>query len=277
MPTRGRGASNTTLPAEEADAQTLIVLASIQTTKEELKNEFKSQISALKQEFNEALQAHDERLDAVEKKNEELQTMLDKVLERCSKQDDEIKKLKINGNDRDAHSRRNNLIFSGIAELPNETKFQTRELLEQVMVENMEIDPTVVRSFIYRDLHRLHPIKARAPNDNRPQPTSRSIIVAFIRQDDRNLVFRLASKLGNSGISVRADLPAHLMEERNNLLLLRKGIKEVDKKKLAILQYRNYKPVLIVKHRGRLVRYDQSTMDIGDLELQDETHIHETD
>ena len=276
-----------TLGIVVADPQTQLIIEAVNKKTDEVRTEVKTLIRELKTELNETLKVHDDRICTVEAKQtstdakvEELQKLISEQNTRMKEQDDIIARIMNQGNDRESHGRRNNLIFTGIDELPNEKKDQTLAALEHVFTDTLKLDENTVNGFIYRDYHRLGRGKVSTRKEEVPTRqdgvparqtyNSAAIIVAFVRQTDRDLVFSRAKKLKNTNITMRPDLPAHLSTIRNNLLSDRKAIKEVNKNILAMLQYRAYKPVLIVKYRGRLVKYDKLAMPINELELEDQ-------
>lgn len=103
------------------------------------------------------------------------------------------------------HSRRNNLRFSGIEELPNENWEQSAELVRKLAKEKLEIPDNL-------EVERAHRIGTRAANK------PRTIIVKFLRFQDRQKILRASSKLKGSNIFVNEDLCEESLKKRKEQL-----------------------------------------------------------
>lgn len=66
------------------------------------------------------------------------------------------------------------------------------EVVCEFFVSDMKIDREIVDQYIFRDIHHLPKSKKAKPEAPRP------LIVAFVRQEDRNEVMRNAYQLKNS-------------------------------------------------------------------------------
>ena len=69
--------------------------------------------------------------------------------------------------------------------------------------------------------------------------------------------------------ALRVDLPPELVPLRKQLVDTKKVIQNENKKALASITYKSYKPVLIVKYKGKVQEYDASKMKIKDLQPGD--------
>lgn len=142
--------------------------------------------------------------------------------------------------DQEGHSRRRNIIVNGLVEITGEVE-DTEKVVRQFLVNDLEIDQEEVDGFLFRDTHRLPKAKNRDGTENtRPRP----IIVAFLRQKDRNAVMTKAFKLKNTTYSIKTDLPKHLNDLRSRMLKERKKLKEENPTVKYRVAERSYKPVL---------------------------------
>ena len=83
--------------------------------------------------------------------------------------------------------------------------------------------------------------------------------MAFLRQPDRDFILSQSKNLRNTRLSLAPHLSAKMVLRKKALLAIRKDIKDnFDKRVLAFIGYRAYKPVLLVKVQGRLVEYNES-------------------
>ena len=134
--------------------------------------------------------------------------------------------------DQEAHSRRRNIIINGVEELNEEN---TEEVAKQFLVQG------AVDDYVFRDIHRLPKAKNRDGSVNtKPRP----IIVAFIRQKDRNAAMKNAYNLKNTQLSIKSDLPKHLNELRSAMLKERQRLKDANPQIKYRVAERSYKPVL---------------------------------
>ena len=184
------------------------------------------------QEINKKLSAHpnSDLAAAVEFNSQTLKDMSDKVLPAVKAQiqsnvnkvkndlqltlDDHEEKMVL----AEGHSRRLNLIINGIVEGENEV---TKDVVQDFMMSKLHMDEAVVKNFLFRDVHRL--AKGKKP-DGSASDLPRPIIMAFIRQQDRNSVLRQASELKGSNISLKSDLPRALNNLRSEMLKERKRL-----------------------------------------------------
>ena len=159
------------------------------------------------------------------------------VIEVTNKNTNILKTLAYKSIDLEARSRRNNLLFWGLLENPNENCFQ------------------IIRDFIHRHLdldagnmylartHRLGPRRIGQRNPKRP------IIVNFRDFCDTDLIMSRAHMLRNTPFSVCYDLPKEINEARKKLWSELKSIRSTKPRvRFQIL----YPAKLIVE--GKLVR-----------------------
>ena len=150
--------------------------------------------------------------------------------------------IKVDGNSdkivaQEGHSRRKNLIISGVRELHNET---TEEVVRDFFTDKLLLDEEDTANYIFRDVHRL-PRSKKAPADS-PRP----IIVAFVQQKDRNAVIRNAFNLKGTDFSMKTDLPKALNDLRGRMLERRKKLKEDNPTIWYRIAEIGYKPVLMM-------------------------------
>ena len=172
-----------------------------------------------------------------------------------------MNKIETRVKSQEAHSRRLNLIFNNIPETDNE---DIREVVNKVFIDNLKIQRERATGFLLRDLHRLGNGKNQQSNVSKKY--HRAIIVAFVCQTDRNDVFNCARNLQGSSITMRIDLPPEYSKVRDNLLIQRKAIKDYNKKIIAVIKYRSYRPFLFVKVNGDMVHYKEE-MNVNSLEI----------
>ena len=89
----------------------------------------------------------------------------------------------------EGHSRRRNLIVNGIKEEKGENM---ETVVRQFLITNMKLEPAQVDTFLFRDMHRLPKAKKK---DGTLRDGPRPVIVAFLRQKDRNTVMKKAFEL----------------------------------------------------------------------------------
>lgn len=193
------------------------------------------------------------------KTNEELsvcQTNLKNVKEKINKVEERVLA-------NEGHNRRLNLIFQNVEETADENIMDT---LKQVMINKLKIPKETVLKFLVRDVHRLGRFKRNNSENVDQIKKHRAIIIAFVLQDQRNLVFQHAKNLAGSNISLKVDLPAEWSKEREYLLVQRKRIKDHNKNLLAIITYKTYRPILIVKINGEMTTF-MDNMDLDSLQM----------
>lgn len=219
---------------------------------DEMKNEIKNQFNVFTASVLKKIDGQDESIRKLEAENKVMKEKLDSVIEINKHQEAKLSKIENRLIENEAHQRRNNLIFHNIEE---ETDEDVERKVCKVFIDDLHLNAERVNRFTFRDIHRLGRFK-KSEGDTRAHP--RAIIVAFLDQRDRNLVYSRGKQLSGSKISMRVDLPFEYSKERESLLTVRKSIKNINSKKVAILTYRSYKPVLLVKVNGSIIKYDQN-------------------
>ena len=138
----------------------------------------------------------------------------------------------------EGHSRRRNIIINGKPDVVGEN---IHEVVKKFLVDDLHIDEAEVEHYLFRDMHRLPKAKNKDGTErNLPRP----IIIAFLRQGDRNAVMRKASELKDTEYSIKSDLPKALNSIRTKMLEERRRLKMADpgvKYRVAEISYR---PVL---------------------------------
>ena len=119
-----------------------------------------------------------------------------------------IKMLSYRSIDLEARSRRNNLIFRGLADMPSEN---CAELIADFL--ELELELIITSSQIAR-AHRLGSLmRARS----RYAVTRRPVIVAFKDYTLTETIMNAASKLSGSGFRIERDYPMEIAEARQRL------------------------------------------------------------
>ena len=111
-------------------------------------------------------------------------------------------------------SRRNNLRFSGIDEVPNENWEQSAEKIYKLVKDKLGVESTV-------EIERAHRVGIK--NLGKP----RTIVAKFLRFGDRQVILKNSSKLKGSGIFINEELcEASLVKRKNQLPDLKKAREE---------------------------------------------------
>ena len=238
------------------------VIAAISNMRIEFMQDSKSKNDAVNTKLDEIktslegrLEAQEERIGDLEAKVLEQEEKIHDLTVRGAEDHDRLLKLTERQINFEAHQRRLNLKITGIAyEEKEDVSGKVRDFLKI----QLGIDASSVDKFIFRDAHRL--------GENRSG--LKPIIIAFIDQAHRNLVFSRAYKLKGTDFVIKVDLPMELASVQSELLLVRKEIRKVNQTALAALTYRSYKPVLLVKFQGKVQSYNHQ-MKLTDLEMGD--------
>ena len=126
--------------------------------------------------------------------------------------------------DAEARSRRNNLIFRGIAETPGDDDLCAGLVKELIRKElHLDINPYIQRA------HRLGNPIARGRIGRRwaaNRPTPRPIIVCFRDYEDVESIIGNAYKLANSNLGISRDYPKEIVDARAELWPLYKSEKQ---------------------------------------------------
>ena len=217
----------------------------------------------INQKFTDFKESHtkstEEKISNIDKKQAEYETqMLDKITSLQS----EIKDLrKMNETlvsrmvDSEDRGRKLNLVIGG---LPADVNSTCQEIVERMFVNNLLIPSDVVRKFLYRNIHFLG-----QPRSGK----SRSIIVAFVRQTDRDYVFQRANKLKGTEISLRPNYSEETRCIKDDLMKKRLELKSKGLN-VRVVEVK-YKPMLQKMGRnGRWEKYNPMDED-DDVVFQD--------
>ena len=216
------------------------------------------------------IETQNKKLEGFENRIEALENDLKEQKTSNEKQNKIIKDLSDKLEDTISHSRRLNLIISGVAEKADENVF---EVIKHFFTIKLKVSTSDFDKFLFRDFHRLGP-KSSADDDGNVFKKERSdkvkhrdphrpIIVAFIQQYHRNSVLSHAKNLTpGDNLSIKPDLSPAMSRLRNNLLQVRRDIKNLSNNNLAQLGYISYRPVLFVKINGERSIY-KDDMDIN--------------
>ena len=158
-----------------------------------------------------------------------------------------VEELQVDAEYKTSHAFRLQLIAYNIPESENENVW---EVLKVFFTRDLKIDENTVNQIPIRDTHRM---------GKKENGKVRPIVMAFLRQPDRDFIQSQSKNLRNTTLSLAPHLSAKMVLRKKALLAIRKDIKEnYDRRVLAFIGYRAYKPVLLVKVQGRLVEYDAS-------------------
>ena len=127
--------------------------------------------------------------------------------------------------DLEARSRRNNLIFWGFMEIPNENCFA---IIRGFIADRIDLDP---QNMYLSRVHRLGPRKIGSRNPRRP------IIVNFRDFCDTVMIMEKAHMLRNTSYSVAYDLPKDINDARKNLWQELKAVKSRQPRAKAQIVY----------------------------------------
>ena len=219
------------------------------------------------------IETQNKKLEAFESRIDTLENDLKDQKSTNEKQNKLIKELSDKLEDTISHSRRLNLIISGVPEKSDE---KVSEVIKHFFIENLKIPSEDYDKFLFRDYHRLGPksnvdddgnvFRKKKGNNVTQKDPHRAIIIAFIHQSQRNFVLSHAKNLtAGSLLSIKPDLSPAMSRLRNNLLQVRREIKNVSNQNLAQLSYISYRPVLFVKINGEKLIYNDA-LDISQCE-----------
>ena len=156
-----------------------------------------------------------------------------------------------------SHAFRLQLVIYNLEEEENENVW---DVVRDFMVNNLRIQEQQVDHMPMRDMHRMG---KKAENKVRP------IVMAFLMQRDRDFTLKQAKNLRNTNLSLSPHLSSKMVDVKKGLLAIRKDIKENhDRRILAFIGYRSYRPVLLVKVAGKIQEYKRS-MPINTLQHSD--------
>ena len=143
---------------------------------------------------------------------------VENVTKRTDYHEQCLKVLVFKSIDLEARSRRNNLLFHGLAESPNENCYN---VLQEFLWNEMGLD---IDDFYIERIHRLGSLrraKARSQTPRRP------IIVAFGQYSNTETILQTAYMLRGSTFSVSRDFPKEIVNVRRSLLPQYKEQKQI--------------------------------------------------
>ena len=145
-----------------------------------------------------------------------------------------IRLLEYRSIDAEARSRRNNLIFRGIAETPGDDDMCAGIIKGFIRKElSLELDPCIQRA------HRLGNPNARKRFSRRPaqRPTPRPIIVCFRDYADVETIIGNAYKLANTNLGISRDYPKEIVDARSELWPLYKSERQKYSKSNVFIRF----------------------------------------
>lgn len=149
-----------------------------------------------------------------------------KLEESSIKHNEQLKILTYKSIDLEARSRRNNLIFHGLADVINEN---SKDLILEFLENELDVD---VSSIPIDRAHRMgHPVIVR----HGPRVTRRPLIVAFRNYPDTDLILERASALRGTNFRIDRDLPMEIRNARKALWPLYKDFKRNPNNRASIV------------------------------------------
>lgn len=156
--------------------------------------------------------------------------------ESSSKHNEQLKILTYKSIDLEARSRRNNLLFHGLADMRNEN---SRELIMEFLENELNLDPNFIP---IERAHRLgHPVIVRQGS----RITRRPLIVAFRNFPDTELILEKANALRGTNFRIERDLPVEIKNARKELWPQYKSLKRDPANRVMIV----YPAKLVVNNR----------------------------
>ena len=108
----------------------------------------------------------------------------------------------------EGQSRRNNLVFEGLPESPNETWAESEDKVRKLLVENLKMGPQHAI-----EMERAHRTGKPAQNGR-----SRPVVVKFLRYKDKQTVLMKAKFLKGTGIYINEDYTEAVRQRHRELL-----------------------------------------------------------
>ena len=186
------------------------------------------------------------KLSTVESKQNNLSSVMSPVYDKVDILEDcvniharKLKMLSYRSLDLEARSRRNNLIFRGLADCQNEN---CAALIVDFLMEEMQLE--ISESHIAR-AHRLGSLRK---SRSRYEVTRRPIIVAFKDYSMTQTILNEAKRLQGKGYRVERDFPVEIAEARRSLWAKLKTEKDKHPRSKLTIAY----PAKLVKN-GRVI------------------------
>lgn len=158
--------------------------------------EIKTSIQFTQKEVDDIKAGNKAQLEA----SNSMQTDIMRICDRLSTVTDKMEYL-------EGQSRKNNLVFDGIDEVPGETWADAEEKVRAILVERLQLQHSI-------EIERVHRTGKPAAGGNRP----RSMVVKFLRSKDRSAVLERAKKLRGTNIYINEDHTDAVRMKRKELL-----------------------------------------------------------
>ena len=185
-------------------------IANLRTNVENHKVEIQNQIDTHKKEIQATITK--QVAEAVAEATEQLRSdyaEMERNYELLKSDHQKMLKRSIDAEDR---SRRLNMVIRGLKE---EDDTPPEKLVSDFFAEKLNVPSEVVKSFQFRNIHFLG-----KPQQNK----DRSIIVAFLKQTDRNYIMRRGYLLKDSNITMKSNYSPETTAVKDNLMMIRKKL-----------------------------------------------------
>jgi ribA/ribD-fused uncharacterized protein len=195
-------------------------LSSLQKTVQELKdqvNEMQSTVDGISKSSNasDISKSAEGKLVTIEDKLNNMQNQLTLTEHKCNELMVKYNELNERLIKQESHSRRDNLVFTGIPEAPPGTRDDCLAKVHHIMEAIMKIKDA--RKMRIVRCHRLGaPPSTRASSGSHDRP--RAVICKFHWFGDRQLVWEAKTKLKDSTYGVQEDFPKEILDRRKILL-----------------------------------------------------------
>jgi hypothetical protein len=172
---------------------------------------FESELTTIKSSLESSLQQTKEMINTVSERTDGLEYQYSDMEERITQLESENKTLKWEIVDVKARSMRDNLIFSNIPEVSNETPITTEAILREFMVKELRMDTAEVGNIKFDRVHRMA---------GRNQP--RAIVAKFNNFKQRQDVKFKSKQLKGTNFYINEQFPPEINEQRRLLINIAK-------------------------------------------------------
>ena len=222
--------------------------------REEIKTAVKNELQDFRKEMDDKLEKNkSEQIDFVNEKLKEVEELhqieKDSFLKRLDELEEKFKIMVVANDsllqrciDAEDRQRRLNIVVSNLEIDPNLTCIQNAE---KMFIEKLKVPQETVNKFLYRNAHYL---------GREERGKGRSLIVAFLRQTDRDLIMSHGKNLKGSDISLRQNYSAETRGKKDELLKLKSSLSS-DGTKLRVVE-RRYKPTLQILNGNKWTDYN---------------------
>ena len=222
--------------------------------REEIKTAVKNELQDFRKEMDDKLEKNkSEQIDFVNEKLKEVEELhqieKDSFLKRLDELEEKFKIMVVANDsllqrciDAEDRQRRLNIVVSNLEIDPNLTCIQNAE---KMFIEKLKVPQETVNKFLYRNAHYL---------GREERGKGRSLIVAFLRQTDRDLIMSHGKNLKGSDISLRQNYSAETRGKKDELLKLKSSLSS-DGTKLRVVE-RKYKPTLQILNGNKWTDYN---------------------